>query len=195
VLLLIGGSLGAGPWRCNPLAPPEPGFGGSFGSAFGAAPGSDSDSGGSSLPSPTSPTLPTRPTPPPPTPPPSAPSPAAPAIATTPHRDEPTPRETLRPKQPPPSPRVVVPDEVILAAVRALQPTFAACWRRAQRTDPALTSARIRLSLELDASGAVTSSRTDAEDAKLSACLANVARKLPFPAPGRPAAFDIPLYF
>lgn len=195
VILVIGCSLGAGPWQCNPLASPEAGFG----SAFGPAPGSGADShagsGGSNLPAPTPPALPPRPTPPPPTLSPTAPPPAAPPIATTPRRDEPTPRETLRPAPPPPSPRVVVPEEVIMAAVRALQPTLVACWRRAQRNDPALTSARIRLSLELDASGAVTSSRTDAEDPRLSTCLANVARKLAFPALGRPAAFDIPLYF
>ena len=82
-----------------------------------------------------------------------------------------------------------------MTAVRALQPTFLACWKRAQRNDPGLTSARIRLSLELDAAGVVTASRADAEDAKLATCLANVARKLTFPAPGRPAAFDVPLYF
>lgn len=82
-----------------------------------------------------------------------------------------------------------------MTAVRALQPTFLACWKRAQRSDPMLTSARIRLSIELDAAGAVTSSRADAEDEKLARCLANVARKLSFPAPGRPAALDVPLYF
>jgi hypothetical protein len=79
--------------------------------------------------------------------------------------------------------------------MRALQPTFAACWRRAQRNDPTLASLRVRLSLEVDASGTITASRTDAEDDKLSRCLSNVARKLAFPAPGRPVTFDVPLYF
>ena len=195
VILVIGCSLGAGPWQCNPLASPAAGFVASLGSALGSGADSHAGSGGSNLPAPTSPTLPPRPTPPPPTLSPSAPPPVAPSIATTPRRDEPTQRETLRPAAPPPSPRVVVPEEVIMTAVRALQPTLAACWRRAQRSDPTLTSARIRLSLEIGASGAVTSSRTDAEDERLSACLASVARKLVFPALGRAAALEIPLYF
>jgi hypothetical protein len=171
VILGIGCSLGAGPSQCNLFAPWNPGPG-----------------WGSELP---------PPTPPPPTPPPTSTSrpPAAPPIATTPRREEPTRRETLGPKKPPPSSRAVIPEGVIMTAVRALQPTLIACWRRAQRNDPSLTSARVRLSLEVDAAGAVTSARTDAEDARLSACLANVARKLTFPAPGRPAAFDVPLHF
>jgi hypothetical protein len=82
-----------------------------------------------------------------------------------------------------------------MRAVRTLHPTFLACWKRAQRNDPMLVSARVRISLEVDATGAVTSSRTDAEDVKLSRCLANVARKLAFPSLGRAAAFDVPLFF
>ncbi|HSK05567.1 MAG TPA: hypothetical protein VK932_30175, partial [Kofleriaceae bacterium] len=100
-----------------------------------------------------------------------------------------------RPPSPPPASRVVVPEEVIMRAVRTLHPTFVVCWKRAQRNDPTLVSARVRISLEVDADGAVTSSRTDAEDEKLSRCLASVARKLAFPSLGRAAAFDVPLYF
>jgi hypothetical protein len=140
--------------------------------------------------------LPAPPTPPPPVPPPAktpAP-PAAPPIATAPRRDEPTTREPHAPTKPPP-PRARIPDEVIMSAVRPMQPTFVACWKRAQRSDPTLASARVRISLEIDDAGAVTAARTDAEDPKLSRCLASVARKLAFPAPGRPAAVEIPLYF
>jgi hypothetical protein len=189
VVLAIGCSLGAGPWQCNQLDPLDAGPG----SGSGIGPGS---AGPPIWPIPPTPPPPVPPpTPPPPTPPPGRPPPAAPPIATTPRREEPTQRETLGPKKPPPAPRAVVPDEVVMSAIRALQPTFVACWRRAQRNDPSLVSARIRLSLEVDASGTVTSSRTDAEDGKLSACIANVARKLTFPALGRAAAFDIPLLF
>ena len=192
VVLVIGCSLGAGPGHCNALVPLD-GLSG-LGSGFGSGSGSGSGSAAIVPPSPAPPSvLPPPPSPPPPLP--APPPPAAPPIATTPRRDEPTPRETLGPRPSPPAPRVVVPDEVIMTAVRALQPTFVACWKRAQRNDPTLTSARVRLSLEIDASGAVTSSRTDAEDEKLSRCLANVARKLAFPALGRAASFDIPLYF
>ena len=123
------------------------------------------------------------------------PSPAAPPLATTPRRDEPTPRETLGPKKPPAASRFAFPEEVIMSAARVLQPTFAACWKRAQRNDPTLVTARVRIYLEVDASGAVTASRTDAEDEKLGSCLANVSRKLVFPAPGKLVALELPLYF
>ena len=177
MLLGVGCSLGAGPWQCNLHFSLDLGLG--FGSGSGSQP-----------PAPTPP--------PPPVPSPAGPPepPATPSIATTLRRDEPTTRQPLAPKKPAASPpRVVVPDEVVMAAVRTLQPTFVACWKRAQRNDPALVSARVRISLEVDDTGAITSSRADAEDEKLSRCLANVARKLVFPALGRAAAFEIPLYF
>ncbi len=193
MILVIGGSLGAGPWRCDQLLSHDAGPG----SGFGPGPGSaDPTTPTPTTPTPTPPIPPPTPPPPaPPVPPRTSPPPAAPPIATTPRREEPTQRETLGPKQPPATSRVVIPDEVVLTAVRALQPTFAACWRRAQRNDPSLVSARIKLALEVDASGKVTSSRADAEDEKLARCLANVARKLAFPALGRPAALEIPLHF
>jgi hypothetical protein len=183
VLTILGlGSLGTGPWRCDQLDQLDP---------------AALDPGAGSAPSPVPPAPPSRPppSPVPPAPIPTPPPATTPPIATAPRREEPTGRETLTPKKPPSSPRAVVPDEVVMSAVRPLQPTFLACWKRAQRNDPSLVSARVRLSLELDASGAVTSSRTDASDPKLSSCLANVARKLAFPSLGRPAAVEIPLFF
>jgi hypothetical protein len=180
VILGVGASLGAGPLQCNLHFSLDLGFGSGSGSGSGSQ-------------------LPAPPTPPPP----SVPSPAGPPepaatppIASAPRRDEPTTRESHAPKKPvAAAPRVLVPDEVVMAAVRTLQPTFVACWKRAQRNDPALASARVRISLEVDETGAIVSSRTDAEDEKLSRCLANVARKLVFPPLGRAAAFEIPLYF
>jgi hypothetical protein len=129
------------------------------------------------------------------TPPSPSPAPVAPPLAPAPRRDEPTTRETLGAKKPPAAGKVAFADEVIVGAVRVLQPTFTACWRRAQRNDPSLTTARVRLYLEVDKSGAVAASRTDAEDEVLGTCLANVSRRLAFPAPGKPVALEIPLYF
>lgn len=182
VLAIAGfGSLGTGPWRCDQLDPAA------------------LDPGAGSAPPPAPPSPPSKAPPPAPVPPPAPipapPPPTTPPIATAPRREESTARETLGGKKPPAAPRAVVPDEVVMSTVRKLQPTFLACWKRAQRNDPSLVSARVRLSLEIDASGAVTSSRTDASDPKLSNCLANVARKLSFPSLGRAAAFDIPLFF
>jgi hypothetical protein len=206
-MLGIGASLGAGPAQCNLLLPwPDtvPGLG------SGSGPGSGS---GSALGVPSLPLLPLpapepRPAPPTPAPAPRSPAPAPPLVtppapspaprtpplATAPRREEPTARETLGPKKPPPA-RVAFSDEVIVSAVRVLQPTFTACWKRAQRNDPSLVTARVRIFLEVDADGAVTASRTDAEDERLGTCLANVSRKLAFPAPGKAVALELPLFF
>ena len=206
-------SLGAGPWRCNVLRSLDAGFdrvagyvagyaagyaagaGAGTGSGRPAIPDADGDAGprgdAGRLP------VPAPPSPPPPVPSPvkTAAPPAAPPIAPAPRREELTAREPHAPAKPPATPRALVPDEVVMTVVRAMQPTFVACWKRAQRADPTLVSARVRISLEIDDTGAVTASRTDAEDPKLSRCLAGVARKLAFPALGRPAALEIPLYF
>jgi hypothetical protein len=185
VILVIGCSLGAGPWRCDPFVPQEAGPG-----AMRRLPPRDPP------PPPPPPPPPLPPPPPPLSPNGPSPPPAAPPIATTPRRDEPTGRETLAPRSPPAAPPVVAfSDEVVVRVVRALHPTFLACWRRAQRNDPTLLSARVRLSLEIDAEGAIAASRADAEDELLSRCLANVARKLTFPAPGRSLTLAIPLHF
>jgi hypothetical protein len=189
---MIGCSLGPGPWQCNQLLPSDSTLGSGAGSgagsgsaaAVGPGPGSGSGSAAALLPAPS---------PPPPLPLPTKP-PAAPPIATTPRREEPSPREPHGPK-PTPSTRVVVADEVVMSSVRRLQPTFVACWKRAQRNDPTLLSARIKLTLDIGADGVVAASRTDAEDAKLSSCLAGVARKLAFPALGRAATVEVPLFF
>jgi hypothetical protein len=192
VLLAIGLSLGAGPWRCSLLAPPDagPGSGAGLSSAgrLGAGAGLLGAGSGTGSGSAAPPLRPSVTAPPPP---------ATPSLSTTPRREEPAPRETVAPRKPAaePSRRAAFNEDVIQAAMRPLQPTFAACWKRAQRNDPTLTSARIKLSLEVDWSGAVIASRTDALDDKLGACLANVARRLRFPEPGRTLAFDVPLIF
>jgi hypothetical protein len=207
VILVVGCSLGPGPWRCNQLLPQDTGPGAASGSGGGASwEGPLPPPAPPPPPGPTPTIRPAPPPPPPPTPPPQATPPplATPPLGATPRREEPTPRETLAPRKPPSAssassasapPRIVIAEEIAMTAVRALQPTFLACWKRAQRSEPSLVSARIRLSLEIDAAGAVTSSRTDAENEQLARCLANVARKLTFPAPGRPAALDVPLFF
>jgi hypothetical protein len=89
---------------------------------------------------------------------------------------------------------IELPEEVVVRAVAIGQPAFLRCWARAQRVD-ALDAAKVRMHLEVDATGKVTQAATDAESATLSRCLAVVARQLPFPAPGRPAAVDVPLLF
>ena len=99
---------------------------------------------------------------------------------------------------PPPSPPVrmtTLPEEVVIQAMRVGQPAFLRCWARAARVEPELSAPKVRLHLELDASGKVTAVRSDTESPALARCLAVVGRQLPFPAPGTPAIVELPLIF
>ena len=104
-------------------------------------------------------------------------------------------REVLRPTtQTPVKPFYTFPDHVVVHAMSVGEQAFLRCFHRAQRVDPLLTSAKVQLHLELDASGAIVNAHTSASGA-LSNCLVAVARHLPWPAPGKQAVVDAPLYF
>jgi hypothetical protein len=94
---------------------------------------------------------------------------------------------------------IELPEEVVMRVVGAGQPAFLRCWARAQRLDAALVTTQIastvRVRLEVDATGKVSSVQTDSESPVLARCLGVVARQLAFPAPGRPAVVDLPLIF
>ena len=108
-----------------------------------------------------------------------------------------------RPRPPAPSEAIELPEEVVVRAVAVGQPAFLRCWARAQRIDvtqpptqgPTTLSSKVRVRLEVDATGKVTSVQTDSESPALARCLGVVARQLAFPAPGRPAVVDLPLLF
>jgi len=110
-------------------------------------------------------------------------------------QEPPVGRVSSAPPRTPPSMMITLPEEVVVKAVGVGQPAFLSCWARAQRTDPVLISTKIHLHLEIDASGKVTSVRSDSDSPKLASCLAVVARQLPFPAPGKPAIVEMPLIF
>jgi hypothetical protein len=151
---------------------------------------------------------PTMPPPPPP------PSPTEPAITVAPPRERPPEvpatyeekrrehaptRVAMKPPPPPPSPdravrRVTLPDEVVVRALGVGQSLFLRCFRKATADDPSLGRTKVRLHLELDARGKVTSARTDSDSAVLDQCLQRVGYMLPFPAPRKPAEVDIPLF-
>ena len=104
-------------------------------------------------------------------------------------------RVAMRP--PPPQPavrRVTLPDEVVVRALGTGQSLFLRCFRKAA-TEDGLRSAKVRLHLELDASGRVTAASTDTDSELLDACLIRVGHMLPFPAPKQPAVVDLPLFF
>ena len=104
-----------------------------------------------------------------------------------------------RPRAAAPSEAIELPEEVVVRAVGVGQPAFLRCWARAQRVDPTLDStsisSKVRVRLEVDAAGNVTSIQTDSDSPVLARCLGVVARQLAFPAPGRPAVVDLPLIF
>lgn len=110
-------------------------------------------------------------------------------------REPPAQRVSSASPHPPPVPIVTLPEEIVLKAMSVGQTQFMRCWKRAQQVDPGLDTAKVRMHLEVDATGKVTSVKCDTESAVLARCLASVARQLPFPAPGRFAVVDLPLMF
>jgi len=118
-------------------------------------------------------------------------------ITTPPPRTEHAPeRIPVTPPAPAPAARpITLPDEAILRALDPGKTAFLRCWKRALDADPLLDATKVRLHLELDASGAVTAVTHDAPSVKLGNCLAGVVRSLAFAAPGVPAVADVPLFF
>lgn len=96
---------------------------------------------------------------------------------------------------PTPGPMITLPEEVVIKAMDAGQPAFLRCWARAQRVEIGPLVNKIRLKIALDERGQVTAAQSDSESQVLASCLAVVARRLPFPAPGRPAVVELPLMF
>ncbi len=88
-----------------------------------------------------------------------------------------------------------LPEEVVLRLLDSGQPAFLRCWARAQREDPSLSTTKIAVRLELDASGKVVHVSTDATIVTLGNCVAAIAAHLPFPAPGQAAIVEFPLLF
>lgn len=125
------------------------------------------------------------------------PEPIGPSAA-SPKREDPAPRV---PSVPPPAPvappqrAVTFSDEVVVKALGTGQPAFLRCWARAQRSDDPPSASKVRLHLEVDDHGKVTSARSDTDSPALERCLSVVARGLAFPAPGQPAVVDLPLMF
>ncbi|HEX3757790.1 MAG TPA: hypothetical protein VHW23_03750 [Kofleriaceae bacterium] len=102
------------------------------------------------------------------------------------------------PAVPPPAPprrAVTLPEEIVVQAIGAGQQAFLRCWARAQRSDAPPTANKVQLHLEIDDQGRVTAARSDSDSPAFERCLQVVARRLPFPPAGRPAAVDLPLMF
>ena len=158
------------PWQCNLVPPAADGSGGAQAALIASA-GANGARGAEA-----------------PDPGPSQPSAAAAK------QEAPSGRVSSSPPRTPPPRTVTLPDQVIVKAMGVGQPAFLRCWARAQRID-GLSATKVHLHIELDASGKVTASESDSDSPVLSSCLALVARRLPFPAPGRAVSVDLPLMF
>lgn len=125
--------------------------------------------------------------------PPQDPPPAV--SAAVPKQEQPGPRIPAAPPPAPPPRAVTLPDEVVVRAMGASQQAFLTCWSRAQRSDAPPTADKVRLHLQIDEQGRVAAATSDTDSPALERCLQVVARRLPFPPPGRPAVVDVPLMF
>jgi hypothetical protein len=116
--------------------------------------------------------------------------------AATPKQEEPIGRIASVPPPPPrPHTLITLPDEVVMRAIDTGHQAFLTCWARAQRSDTPPTAGKVRLHLEIDEQGRVAAVASDSDSPALARCLAVVAYRLPFPAPGRPAVVDLPVMF
>ena len=124
-----------------------------------------------------------------------APDPPPAVSAAIPKQEQPEPRIPPAPPRASPLRAVTLPDEVVVRAMGVGQQAFLRCWSRAQRSDAPPTADKVRLHLEIDEQGRVAAATSDSDSPALERCLQVVARRLPFPAPGRPAVVDVPLMF
>ena len=111
-----------------------------------------------------------------------------------PKTEAPTRREVIAPRAPTPQ-TVTLPDEVVVRAVQAAQPSFARCFKRAMQTDAYDAPFKVTLHLEVDDTGKITGGRTDAASRTLNNCLLRVGFGLELGAPGHAAVVDVPLFF
>jgi hypothetical protein len=120
------------------------------------------------------------------------PDPASPFDRKT--TDGPTNRTTLDGHKKP-QPPITLPDEVVVRAMEPMRPLFVRCFKRAIDADPTTVSFKVRLRLEVDATGMVEGASSDASDPGLATCLIRIGRAVRFPAPNRRAVVELPLIY
>lgn len=135
--------------------------------------------------------------------------PVAPPVSTPPKRDsitEPPPglplpkgddESVARQSQAEPRPALpsdTLPDEVVLRLLETRRQAFVRCFKKAIDDNPIELSFKVKLRVELDASGVMTKTSTDATTKSLDACLVRAAA-LEFPATGKPITVEMPLFY
>lgn len=144
---------------------------------------------------------------------PEPPQPPAPVVvkpdtAQTAKREEPIrQRENLDPKretfeqrkqrvldEAPKPPPERMPDEVVVKVIEVGRAGFGRCFKKASDLDP-YAAFKVRLHVELDPQGRVTTINTDTTNAALASCLVRVGSSLPYPMTGHTVVVDLPLFY
>ena len=86
-------------------------------------------------------------------------------------------------------------EELTLRVMDLGRSSFVRCFKRAIDSDPTVMDFKVRLRVELDVVGNVTTANTDSGVMTLNNCLVRSAYGLPFPAPGKPAIAEMPLFY
>ena len=92
-------------------------------------------------------------------------------------------------------PRDTLPDEVVMKLLEGGRAAFVRCFKKAVQADPTTLSFKVRVHVELDGDGAITTANADTSDAALAGCLVRSVAWLKFPASGRAVAVELPLFY
>jgi hypothetical protein len=91
-------------------------------------------------------------------------------------------------------PSDTLPDEVVLRLLETKRQGFIRCFKKAIAENATELSFKVKLHVELDASGTAVRTSTDASSATLDACLVRAA-SLAFPATGKAITVEMPLFY
>ena len=108
--------------------------------------------------------------------------------------DGPRPREQVAPREPRPM-FDTLPENVVLELLETYRASFVRCFKLAIKRDPLTSSFKVKVHVELDYEGAIMSTKSDAIDQELGACLVRATGWMKFPASGKPVAVDLPLFY
>jgi hypothetical protein len=117
-----------------------------------------------------------------------------PPVPLEPKTEQPLPREVMQPPAPA-VPRVTLPDEVVLRLLETGRARFVYCFKKAYAVDATVRSFKVRVHVELDPAGTITSVNADTTDGPLAECLTRAAAALKFPASDAPVAVELPLFY
>ena len=104
-------------------------------------------------------------------------------------------RETLAPTETPLVRAERLPDDVVMKLLETGRAAFVRCFKKAVQADPTTLSFKVRVRVELDEDGTITSSSADASDPALTGCLTRATGWIRFPASGKRVVVELPLFY